>query len=87
MHPHKQDFECPACSIKYDRLSGFIQHVELGQCCKLDIETLQAQFAKNSNFAKSLGKLDVAAKAEFPNYKQKDFSSCLGHDADPEPSW
>lgn len=73
--------------MKYDRLSGFIQHVELGQCCKLDIETLQARFAEKLRFAKNLGKLDLAARLEFPNYKEKDFSLCLGHDADPQPSW
>ncbi|KAG8158804.1 hypothetical protein KVR01_011247 [Diaporthe batatas] len=86
VHPHKQDFECPACSVKHDRLSGFIQHVELGQCCQLDIETLQARFADKFNFAKNLQKLDLAARLEFPNLKEKDFSMCLGYDADPEPT-
>lgn len=87
MHRHKQNFPCPGCGVKFESLSSFIQHVELGRCSKLDIETLQARFAAKFTFAKGLAKLDLASKQELPSIKQKDFSMYLGHDADPEAPW
>lgn len=87
MHRHKQDFRCPGCAVKFITLSAFIQHVELGQCCKLDMEILQARFATKLNFAKGLAKLDQESKEELPVFKQKDFSLYLGYDADPEAPW
>lgn len=73
--------------MKFESLSSFIEHVELGRCSKLDIETLQARFAAKFTFAKGLAKLDLESKQELPRIKQKDFSLYLGHDADPEASW
>lgn len=87
MHRHKQDFPCPGCAVKFESLSSFIEHVELGRCSKLDIETLHARFAAKFTFAKGLAKLDLESRLELPDIKQKDFSIYLGYDADPETPW
>lgn len=73
--------------MKFTSLSSFIKHVELGHCCKIDMETLQSRFADKLSFAKGLAKLDVASKQELPIIKPKDFSMYLGYDADPEAPW
>lgn len=87
MHRHKQNFPCPGCAVKFDSLSTFIKHIEFGQCCKLDMETLRARFAAKFTFAKGLAKLDLESKQELPSIKPKDFSMHLGYDADPEAPW
>ncbi|KAK2602579.1 hypothetical protein N8I77_009097 [Diaporthe amygdali] len=86
-HAHKQDFSCPGCDVKFVTLSSFVKHVELGQCCQLDIEKLQARFASKLSFAKGLARLDRASRQDVPNIKPKDFSMHLGQDAEPEAPW
>ncbi|PFH61392.1 hypothetical protein XA68_17504 [Ophiocordyceps unilateralis] len=79
-HPQGQNLICRKCGLgPFARVSGFIEHIEVGRCTGLSAEAIEEQRVKKAEFARGLQELSgMPARNDFSRYMSSRTTSRVG---------